>query len=75
MQIDETQALLDREAIGRDTKGGASEEEVEVIAPPRMGNDSEGLLLGTPPLAIDRRLADHFGSNDKVFCRLSILSE
>ena len=59
MQIDETQALLDREAIGRDTKGGASEEEVEVIAPPRMGNDSEGLLLGMPPLAIDQRPVDH----------------
>jgi len=74
-QIEETQASPDREAIGRDLKGGVSEKEVEVIAPPRMGDDSEGLLLGTPPLAIDRKPADHFGSNDKVFCRLSIPSE
>ena len=37
---------MDREVIGRGPKGGALGEEVKVIAPPRMGNDYEGLLLG-----------------------------
>jgi len=46
---------MNREAIGRGTKVALREKEVEVIAPPRMGNDSEGLLLGEPPSAIDRR--------------------
>ena len=52
-QSNETLASTDSEAIGRSPKGGASGEEVEVIAPPRMDNDSEGLLLGTPPSVID----------------------
>ena len=43
------------EAVGRGPKGGASGEEVGVFAPPRRANDSDGLLLGTPPSAIDRR--------------------
>ena len=46
---------MDRKAIGRSPKGGALGEEVEVIATPRMGDDCEGLLLGAPPSAIDRR--------------------
>ena len=40
-------------------------EEVEVIAPPRMGNDSEGLLLGAPPSAIDRRPARNLNATTR----------
>ena len=57
-QFKETQASPDREAIGRGPKGGTSGEEVEVIAPARMDNDFEGLLLGTPPSTINQRPAD-----------------
>jgi hypothetical protein len=57
-QFKETQASPDHEAIDRGPKGGASGEEVEVIAPPRMDNDFEWLLLGTPPSAINQRPTD-----------------
>jgi len=63
--IEKTQALTDREAIGRSPKGGASGEKVEVIAPPRMGNDSEGLLLGVSPSAIDRRPAHNLNATTR----------
>ena len=39
-----------------------------------MDNDFEGLLLGAPPSAIDRRPRAQFGFNDKVFCPLGKLS-
>ena len=39
--------------------------EVEVIAPPRMGNDSEGLLLGAPPSSIDRRPARNLNATTR----------
>ena len=64
-QFKETQASPDREAIGRGPKGGTSGEEVEVIAPPRMGNDSEGLLLGAPPSAINRRPARNLNATTR----------
>ena len=57
-QFKETQASPDHETIDRGPKHGASGEEVEVIAPPRMDNDFEGLLLGTPPSAINQRPTD-----------------
>ena len=56
---------MNREAIGRGPKGGASGEEAEVIAPPRMGNDSEGLLLGAPPSAINRRPARNLNATTR----------
>ena len=56
---------MDREAISRGSKVGASGEEVEVIAPPRMGNDSKGLLLGAQPSAIDRRPARNLNATTR----------
>ena len=68
-QFKETQASPDSEAVGRGPKGGASEEEVKVMAPPRMDNDFEGLLLGSPPFGHRSKAHGPSESEDGPFAK------